>query len=154
MKVISYDEAKWRLVPIKPIADMEIAFRRRMQPSDTFTIAYRNMLAASPEPEAQPLEPIGYEYWRNGAFEYYSRERAPLDAQLQAVGWTEVPVYGGPQQNIGLLEAARLVRLWLSDPDVQRMTETSRDACRKVNFWPEWLELAAIDNSTHQETKP
>lgn len=45
----------------------------------------------------------------------------------------------------GLNEATRLVRMWLKDPDVERMTETARDACRKVNFWPGWLEQAAID---------
>lgn len=47
----------------------------------------------------------------------------------------------------GLREAARLVRMWLQDPDVARMTETARDACRKVNFWPEWLENTAKDEA-------
>lgn len=48
----------------------------------------------------------------------------------------------------GLREASRLVQLWLKDPDVARMTETARDACRKVNFWHEWLDQLASDAIT------
>ena len=41
--------AGWVLVPIKHTYDMEIAFRKRMSPADTFDIAYRDLLKAAPK---------------------------------------------------------------------------------------------------------
>lgn len=46
-------------------------------------------------------------------------------------------------ESVGLIEAARLVRLWLADDDIKRNMDNNRDAARKLAVWPEWLEQIA-----------